>query len=229
MKENRRHERFELNCLEVDGTVIFTNAVTVIDISIDGISLETNKLLNIGTAYTLKLKGRNKAVYLRGTVVWSSLSRSSHGSGENILPVYRVGLHFKDMPSEKKTELQNFIETNKKEIVSMRKGRGLNLRFHINDTEKAFLNLSSGCQIENISHGGMLISSVYKIDIDSKIPMELSLGDDSIKFLGKVASCQLIESAHGNHYDIGIEFLDLTSKDKKSIKKFIDFCKALEE
>ena len=229
MNEKRKHERYELNGLEVNGTVIYTNAVNVIDISIEGISLETNKLLNIGGAYALKLKSGNKAVYLRGTVVWSSLSGSRNYPGKDILPVYKVGLYFKDMPSEKKTELLGFIEANKKEIVLMKGGRRLNVRFHINDIEKAFLNLSSSYHVKKISLGGMLISSVYQIDIDSRIPMELSLGDDdSIKFLGRVASCQLIESTHENRYDLGIEFIDLTDEDKKSITRFVDFNAASE-
>jgi Tfp pilus assembly protein PilZ len=229
MNNKRRHKRIEINVMEVSGTVMFTREVKVIDISIDGIALETTKLLNIDHSYALKLKDRSKAITLKGTVVWSSLSGTRNGSEGDVIPIYKVGLKFHGMPAEKTAEVQNFIETNKKDKGHFEKGRRLNIRFHINDSANATVNLPENYRVKKISLGGMLIKSPHHLEVESRIPMDLSLQDDNpIKFLGRVASCLKTDSDEGQRFDIGIEFLDLTDDDRTNLTVFIDYVTAVE-
>jgi c-di-GMP-binding flagellar brake protein YcgR len=230
MQSKRRHKRFTLNVLEVNGKMMFATEVRVIDISIGGISLKANRRLNIGSEYALKLDGKDRAISLKGAVIWSSLSAAKNGPDGEVAPIYTAGLKFTNMSTARITELLNFIEGHKKEEVPVTWGDRLSVRFHINDEEKAVLNLPSNCTVREISLGGMLIECEQDLEIESAIPMTLSTYDDKlIDFIGRVASCRVIYGDGRKQYAVGIEFLDLTDKDREILATFIDCCTAIEK
>jgi Tfp pilus assembly protein PilZ len=222
MEDKRRFKRFTLNIHEINGKMLFATQVKVIDISIGGISIKANRRLNIGSEYSLKLEGM-KTISLRGSVVWSSLGESRGMPDGEVVPIYSAGLKFTNMSAEKTAELLSFIDSNKKEEVQVTGGTRLNVRFHINDPEKAILNFPSSYKVKKIGLGGMLIECVRDLEIESRIPMELSLrADNPVEFVGRVVSCQLTGSGVQRQYDIGIEFIELTGKERELLASFID-------
>jgi Tfp pilus assembly protein PilZ len=229
MNNMRRYKRIEINVMEVNGTVMFTREVEVIDISIEGMALESTKLLNLDQSYALRLKDRSKSISLNGTVVWSTLSGTKNGAGGDVIPIYKVGLKFNVMPAEKTAEVLLFIETNKKNTGHTEKGKRLHIRFHIDNPASATMNLSGIYKVKEISLGGMLIKSPHDLEIESRIPMDLSLQDEHpIKFVGRVASCLKTDGDDGNRFDIGIEFFDLTDDDRKNLRVFVDYAASVE-
>ncbi|MDO9288567.1 MAG: PilZ domain-containing protein, partial [Thermodesulfovibrionales bacterium] len=57
---------------------------------------------------------------------------------------------------------------------------------------------------------------------EDRFPMEIALNDGSvIRFVGRVASCIEIADKHPIHYDIGVEFKDMSDEDKQKIEEFI--------
>jgi len=223
MHDTRRYKRFKLNDRKVNGKMVLATEMQVIDISISGISLKANRRLNIGSVYTLKLEGR-KTISLRGTVVWCSLTETRKGSEEEMIPIYSAGMQFKDMSAERITELQYFIESHKIEEVHVLGGARLNIRFHIKDPENAILIYPDDYKVETISLGGMLIECLRNLEIESRIPMEMFIHDDNpLKFVGRVASCRVIDKEGQKQYNIGIEFLDLTEKDREVLSSFVDY------
>ncbi len=230
MQSKRRHKRFTLNVLDVNGKMMFATEVKVIDISIGGISLKANRRLNIGSEYALKLDGKDRAIALKGAVVWSSLSAAKNGPDGEVVPIYAAGLKFTNMSTKRITELLNFIEGHKKEEVNVTGSNRFNVRFHLNDEEKAVLNLPSSCKVKEISLGGMLIECVQDLEIESTIPMTLSTCDGKlIRLMGRVASCRVIYGDGGKQYAVGIEFLDLTHRDREVLATFMDCCATLEK
>ncbi len=229
MDDKRRNKRFKLNVLEVSATAMFTKEVKVIDISIDGVSFESTKLLNLGSSCALRLTDTRNSISLKGIVVWASLTKTREGQGGEVIPVYNVGMKFTGISPEKRVEILNFIMGNKKSYVYVEGGTRLNLRFNINDPAGAIINLPDSYDVKTISLRGMLIESISDLEIESRIPMELALQeDDAIRFLGRVASSQMTEGINGKHFDIGIEFLDLRSEDREKLVTFIQYCAALE-
>jgi len=223
MRDKRKYKRFSLNDLEVNGKMISATEMKVVDISISGVSLKVNRRLNIGGEYSLKLEGKT-AVSLRGSVVWCSLIETRKRPDGGMMAIYSAGLQFKSMSTGKTTELLSFIEDHKIEEVPVIGGTRLNVRFHINDPEKAILNFSASYKVKTISLGGMLIECVQDLEIESRIPMEIFIHDDAtVKFVGRVASCRVIDSDGQKQYRIGIEFLDLTEKDREVLASFIDY------
>ena len=228
MEDKRRYKRFTLKIQEINGKMLFATQVKVIDISAGGISIKANRRLNIGREYSLKLEGM-KAISLRGSVIWSSLGESRGRSNGEVVPIYSAGLKFTNMTEEKTAELLSFIESNKKEEVPVIGGTRLHIRFRINDPKKAILNFPSSYKVKEISLGGMLIECVRGLEIESRIPMELYIqAANPVEFVGRVASCEVIVRDGQKQYDIGIEFIELTGKDKAMVASFLKQCAVTE-
>ena len=222
MPDKRKYNRFQLNDREVHGKMILATEVKIIDISISGISLKTNRRLNIGSDYALKLEGR-MTISLRGTVVWCSLTETRKGSHGDMIPIYSAGIRFKDMSANMVTELQYLIESHKIEEVYVTGGARLNIRFHIKDPKNTILIYPHDYTVETISLGGMLIKCLRNFEIESRITMEMFIHKDKpLKFVGRVASCRVIDEEGQKQYNIGIEFLDLTENDREILASFID-------
>jgi len=223
MHDKRRYKRFKLNDLEVNGKMVLATEVKVIDISVSGISIKADRRLNIGSDYALKLEG-GKTISLRGTVVWCSLIDSRKGPKGELIPMYSAGMQFKDMSKERIIELQYLIESHKIKEIHVIGGTRLNIRFHIKDPENAILVYPDNYKVKTISLGGMLIECFRDFEIESRLPMEMFIHDDNtLKFVGRVASSKAIDKEDQKQYDIGIEFLDLTEKDREILTSFIDY------
>lgn len=219
---NRKHRRFELNNHEVNGKMVLAAEVEVIDISISGIAVKANRRLNIGSEYTLKLEA-SKTISIRGTLVWCSLIETRKESNGEMIPIYSAGIQFKDMSTEKITELQYLIDNHKTNELHVAGSTRLNIRFQITDPENATLSYPDNYKVKTIGLGGVCIECLQNFEIDSRIPMEMFIHDEStLKFMGRVASSKVIEKESQKQYDIGIEFLDLSEKDRELLASFID-------
>jgi len=74
-----------------------------------------------------------------------------------------------------------------------------------------------------VSNGGMLIVTDMSFNVEERFPMEISLhGGKIIRVLGRVASCLENVDEVPSHYDIGIEFIEISQNDKAKFSEFIE-------
>lgn len=226
MQDRRRYKRYKVDVMEINVKTVLAKYVKILNMSIGGLLLQIEKRLNEGSQYTIKLEGKAEGLTARGTVVWSLLSESIRYSGD-IIPIYKTGMEFVDVTKEKTNEIINFIEVNKRDVdkqVDLYSPNGLRqfVRVGIEDPEKAILDVPESYKVKNLNLGGMLIESAHALEIESKLPMEMTLTEDkSIKFLGKITSCLLTKYKNLETYDIGIEFVEMPEKDKEILVEFI--------
>jgi PilZ domain len=227
MPEKRRYKRFVVDILEINTRLTFARNVKILNISVGGVSLRVDKQLNIGSDYTLRIEGKGKTLSVTGVVVWCLLSDSLTDPTGNVVPIYKAGIKFTDAGKEKSGEIADFIKAHMKEIskqidVPDMKGTRVHLRFLIEDPDSAILNFREQCGVKKIGLGGMLIGSDHPLDIDNKYPMEITIAEDrAIRFTGRVASCILVKKGDRERYDIGIEFLDLSERNRGLLYGFI--------
>lgn len=227
MRERRRHERFIVGILEITDTMTFARDVKIHDISVGGVAVTVDKRLDLGGEYTLKIEGKGRDLSLRGVVVWSLLSESLMDAHGNVVPVYKAGLKFIDLSQGQVSEIESFIEDHKRELgreldLTRAGGTRLHVRFKIEHPEKAILNFYENYKVKKIGLGGMLIESKHALDIDDTFPMEITLTDEkSMKFVGRIASCLPKERGKEARYDIGVEFLDISERNKSILHEFI--------
>lgn len=224
--EKRRYKRFSVDTLGIRGKMIFANTVEISDISVSGISIRTDKRLNIDREYMLNIVENDKSISVKGTVIWARLQGNRKAANGDLTPLYVVGMKFTDISSVKVRELITFIETHKQKEVSLGKiakqsDVRLNMRFYVNTNGKTILSCPASYTVKKISMGGMLIESKTPFEVEARMPMEFSLPEDSsIRFLGRVASSTLATDNDAG-YKIGIEFIDMSNEDSKKMQEFI--------
>lgn len=220
MHEKRRHKRYLVYDMDINGKMTFAAEVKILNISISGVSLEVDKRMEIGSEYTLRLEDRDKEIALKGVVVWSSISGIHEGHHGEAIPIYTAGMKFTNILSERMMEFISFIEDHKTSVDHRLNG----LRFIISDPEKAVLNFPANYRVKKISIGGMLIESLLALNVEDKYHMEITLPEDEpIKFTGRVASCFMMKGRGTEHFDIGIEFLELSDQNREKIRNFTNF------
>jgi hypothetical protein len=227
MREIRRHKRFQVEIIEISGKVMLASYVNIFDISIGGVSFRVDRRVNIGSEYTLKIQGKGKELTVKGIIVRSAIVDNSRDSRGNIVPIYAAGMRFTDVSAEKLKEIAAFIESNLKDVdkqVDLYSSSGLRLyvRVYIESSEESLLKFYESYKVKNLSLGGMLIESENILVPGNTLPLEIFLAEDkSIKVTGKVISCSRTKDNKIERYDIRMEFLDITEKDKNILNNFL--------
>ena len=216
MQDKRQYPRYVVE--GVEGTLMFTTHVDVLNISINGVALKANRRLEIGREYILRLEYKDRTVSVNGVVVWSVLSELTDGPHAEKVPVYKAGMRFTDIISDKMARLLEFIESHK-----LSQDERLNIRFTIKAPDKAILDGPHNYGVKNMSISGMRIETDMRVDVGARYPMEISLEDNrTIKVLGRVVSCLEVNDRAPKHYAIGIEFIEMSDEDRKKLKEFVD-------
>jgi len=225
MQDKRRHKRFRVDLVEINGKMSLADKVQILDISLGGVSLKADRRLNIGKEYLLKLEEKGKNLEVKGTVVRSELSGIEQRPGGQGVSIFTVGMMFNEGFADQLADFLKPIEqTRKKDATTSGADRRLNVRFNITTPQEKILTFPLQFTVKTISLGGMLIQTEQLLAINSMIPMELSLNsEDTVTFIGRVASCAMTEQLGQKNYDIGVEFTGLEEKGKTLLKTFVDY------
>jgi hypothetical protein len=227
MEERRRHKRFSMDIMEINGKMVLASYIKILDISIGGVSFKANRRLNMGTEYSLKMENKGVELTVKGTIVRSTLSESIKDQRGNFVPVYAAGMQFTDVSEEKIKEIEAFILNNMKDAdkqVDLHdpSGRRLYVRVFIENPEQSVLKIDEHYKVKNISLGGMLIESEHPLEIESAVPLEIYfIEDKTLKVTGRVVSCIMITDQEPMHYNIGMEFIEIPGKYGDILLEFI--------
>lgn len=216
-RERRRFKRYDAN--GVSGNVFYPSNLNVINISMGGAAIETIKSLEVNREYPFKILFNGYTLHLRANVVWSVLSHSEKlGSGE-VVPVYTVGLEFTNVLGDEARLLNKFIAENAIR-KSERRLKGVRWSFPTSDSFQIEHLYKYG--VKRISLSGMLIEFERPLHTETTYNMELLIDGNVLNFIGRIANCVEIESETSIHYSIGVEFKEMSEKDKGVLKTFLD-------
>ena len=225
-QEKRRHTRFKVHDADVSGEMFFSKEVHLIDISVSGIALKVDRQMKVGREYFLNLHDKEKVISVKAEVLWSTLSETKTDTSGDIIPLYLVGMEFRNVSSGDTDEITQFINSYKIDDVkidigSILSGTRLHARFHIDSPGKNILNLQTRYKVKVLSLCGMLIESEQTLSLNDTVKMKISLPEDAtISFLGRTVSCTAID-VQPERYDIGIEFLEISEEDREKLKTFL--------
>lgn len=231
MNEKRRFNRLEINLHNVYSKTLFINDVKIINISMGGALIKTDRRMNINKDYILKLKNKNRFLVVEGKVIWFTLIESYKDRLGNIVPVYFVGLKFNNTSSEKLKEISDFIKDyfneyerfDEMDLYKM-SGQRLNMRFPLGMLDGNTTYFYHHSKVKNISLGGMLIESEEVHEIEDRYLMDIILPENKIlSFVGRIVRCSRPNIIGKKLYETGIEFMDMLDQDKKILKEFIYF------
>src|SRR4030042_794780 len=208
MTERRRYTRFRMEVVDITGKMMFADELNIIDISVGGVSLKADRRLNIGHEYAVKMENSGRVLAVKGLVVWSVLSGNKQGARGDSIPLYTAGMKFMDVSDKKMEEIVNFIEKYEQGAVMPigpygTSGLRQSVRVRIDAQEKATVNFPENYKVRILSIGGMLVESERPIEIESRLSMEVFFPENtSITFLGRVASCRLVQDEQGAVFQI---------------------------
>ncbi|HET7291118.1 MAG TPA: PilZ domain-containing protein [Vicinamibacteria bacterium] len=215
--EHRREARFVVEGLQ--GKMTFASEVAILNMSMSGVAIRTDRRLNIGHEYQMRLEAEGEGLNLRGIVVWCSLeSRRKNTRGEDIL-IYSAGLRFTNVMSEALQNLITFLDRHKRHPDQRTGGT----RFEIDATGRALLDVPQPFRVKVLSLTGMLAQSATALTLEAIVPMELSLDEGGpLGFEGRVAYCTEVDLDGGPVFEIGVEFVRMLEEDLGRIEAYIE-------
>ncbi len=216
--ERRTNARYQVE--GINGSFLFTTGARVLNLSLDGMSIETNSPLKIGREYSLRLDEGSHHMPLKGTVVWCTLVKTARDGRGEIQPVFRAGVHFADIMSSKANELRSFIHKNA--VLSLE--NRLFGRFRIEAERPADLSLEAEFTVHQISLSGMLVETKVAPPVDTQCQLVVEVG--SVKFEAAARIVRVERQDAGGETIagpafVGIEFTELSKESTLTLESFI--------
>ena len=231
MRNMRKHKRFKLDVLDLSSKMSLVGKVKLIDISEDGVAIKADRKLNIGKECLMMLGYEGKHINVKGIVVRSELSGIEEKADGETITMYSVGIFFKDESAGTVKEFLDSIGNNKKtQVPEQTDWIYRDILFCITTANEKVLNLPMQFGVKDISQKGIIIQTDLQLKIDSVVLLELAIGTcDPVSFVGKVVSCRMPRGHVRAKYDIGVEFSELTDRDRSLLIRFIDRVKECEK
>jgi hypothetical protein len=222
-REKRREGRFVVEGLQ--GHMTFASEVELLNMSVSGVALRTDRRLSIGQRYQLRLESASGVppLTLHGIVVWCALeARRKDTRGEDIL-IYSAGLRFADVISDSMQALLNFLDQHKVHPDQRTGGT----RFEIEATGRTLLDVPHPFKVKVLSLTGMLALATGPLELERELPMELSFDEgEPLSFEGRVAYCTEVDLDEGPEFEIGIEFVKMAPDERARLEAYIERLKA---
>lgn len=214
--EKRRHRRYDVEGIR--GSLRLSMDAKILNLSVDGMALETHSWLSVGREYSFKLRrDTDDAIPLQGEVVWCNLVRTTRDERGETLPVYRAGVRFDDVLSETAREVRSFIEHNA--VVRLDTTR-LFGRFRV-PGKGADVALEQSFEVRRVSFSGMLIEADFVPDLESRFHIEIPSADTPVSVEVRVAHVAEKPDGEDVQAEIGVEFLDLDEKARDALAALI--------
>jgi hypothetical protein len=226
LSNRRRHRRFTVDFMEIQGRASFTSDIAIRDLSIAGVSLVTDRRLEKGSEYSLNIGDHELDITVKGIVKWCSVLYDTDNLPGEARLRYAAGLQFSLLTHDEVASLARFIERHfidKHTVVDIPEvsGSRFRIRFHLDHEEMATMKVDETYRIKQLSLGGMLFESDHAFERETRLHMELAIPDNiSLDFVGRVTSC-ILSPEKPAFFDVGIEFKTMHEPSKIKLKEFI--------
>lgn len=212
----RRHRRFEVAGL--GGRLVVPMEVQVVDLSLGGMALETNGYLQFGRRYTVNLDNGERRATLIAKVAWCKLRGTKKNPAGEVVPVYRAGLRFQILASERLHELWEIIRDHA--VVEV--DDSVFGRFSPERPKVVELDSDYRFSVRKLSLSGMLIETDFVPELEARLPLEVLLPGNPWEALARVVSVpNLGRRSIGELTQVGLEFSGLDSDSRSALKAYI--------
>lgn len=212
----RRHRRYEVQ--DVHGALLFRTQVTVRNLSVSGLALETAERLQLGRTYAIRLAGDHDAVDVSGTIRWCRLASTRPKEGGGPRAVYEAGLAFEGVFSDEAKGLLGFLEHH----VVLSPHQRITGRFRADFLQPAELEARYAFEVLKLSLSGMLVRTALEASLGDVFGLELALRDELLPLDGRVAWVQRDDAVKGEvATQLGMEFVGASESARNGLARFI--------
>jgi hypothetical protein len=113
-QDRRKHQRHPVSITDITGKMLFAKNIEITDISVGGISLITDRKLDVGTGYILRIEWEGKGLTVKVIVKWSAISQKMEHPGGAVTHIYKVGMEFINTPEEDIRRIITFLRRREK-------------------------------------------------------------------------------------------------------------------
>jgi hypothetical protein len=214
--ERRRFGRREVD--GIDGSLYATSDAKIVDISVDGLSIETTRSLRVGLQIPLSIGWRRRAMPLQGEVVWCSLVGTWRNELSDVLPVYRSGVRFEWEQKDSVTDLCRFLEENA--LITL--DRKIYGRFTVHSPTVAKVEFLADFAVNRIGLSGMLAEVDFDPEIGYRLDIQLMVGDKTLEAQGTIVSVKTIEWKSSVPLAlVEVKMVDLSAEAREVLEEFL--------
>jgi hypothetical protein len=213
--ERRRTRRVRLP--ETHGSLLVSLEGSVLDISLSGMSIETNTRLAPQRTLSLRLGNGGEAMQLSGFVVWCFLhgTRSTH-DGEQF-PVYRAGIQFRDVLSPQAQELLRFLESHAIVTLETR----LFGRFRVNESDPVEVSSSAGFRVVELNSNGLVVETTLGLEPRTGRDVELALEGTTLTAATRVVDAHRLTERAEETWQVQLEFVEIAADEREKLTQFL--------
>jgi hypothetical protein len=205
-QERRRHSRHEVH--DLTGHLRADDRAQVLDLSVNGLAIETDSWLKVGETYTVRVQAGEDQLDVAGKVSWCRLvAMAPRESGER-RPRYRAGIEFGDALSEKARRILSFAQKNGLVAAPDR----IFARF-VPSRQALDVAVDHPCEIRRASAGGLLLRCARCPEIGERLDLRFEVSGKPLATTVEVRDIQEREPDEPGGapvHDIGVAFVELT-------------------
>lgn len=217
-QERRRHDRFEVH--DLTGHLRGDDRARVLDLSVNGLAIETDAWLKVGETYTIRVQAGEDQLDVTGKVSWCRLvAMAPRESGER-RPRYRAGIEFGDALSDKARRILEFAQNSGLVAAPDR----IFARF-VPSRQTLDVAVEHPCEILRASAGGLLLRSTRRAEIGERLVLRFATSGPPLATHVEVRDVQAREvedPAADPAYDLGVAFIELSLEQRKMLDRLLE-------
>lgn len=219
-QRDRNHARYRVH--DVEGSFLQSSDITIVDLSVKGVGIETHSALNVGRRYRLRVYRAGAPLDLDGNVAWSRLVRTQRTAGGDILPVYRAGINFADSRSEIASAWKQFVGSKLPLPVETRLLGNLGPDGGSTETIDHDLDFS----VEVISLAGLRILVGPKVKVKGllrkKLPIQIDLGEVPFRASARVLNSTPKGDGGVDGFLLGLQWVALSPESENTLDRYLN-------
>jgi hypothetical protein len=205
MEGSRRAPRLTLSA-RVEGLAQYGADVKVLDVSPSGALLESPRFLETDSVLTLTLSLDGAPLSVRARVVHCARAEED---------LFRAGVNFEALPTEKRDRIRQFIRTN------LQQDRREQPRVFVGQPGK--LTKEIELRVVNLSLYGGLFSVRVPLEFDSEHDFVFVLPQGEVRARGVVRHCEAwVRARDAAVFRLGVEFTELEGANRDRVVSYLE-------
>jgi hypothetical protein len=214
-EDKRRHPRYEVRGLA--GNLRYDMNARVLNLSVDGMALETTSWLHVGKDYQLKIGSGDDCLDIVGRVVWCHLVGNRTRDAET-RPIYQAGVQFGEALSEQARRILSFVRRAGVVGVASR----VFGRFRVRQEEAVDVAFEHAFEVRRVSLSGLLLEADLLPEVGSRFALEIPTPAGTLTPSVTVKSLEQSATSGGAPVTrIGVEFVNLSDDDRQIVEALI--------
>ncbi len=215
-KDRRSSDRHEVD--GVQGSLFASADARIVDVSPEGLAIETNRSLRVGRSVPLAVNRKSRVLPVMAKVIWCSLVGTWRSESREVLPVYRAGVRFEEDVDDRVIDLVRFI--GKKALLTLE--TKLYGQFTVHSARHKGIEYQNDFAVRRLGLSGMFVEVDLAPEIGSIVDIKLLVDNEPLEATGRVAHVKRIEWQSNMPLAlVDVRFTEMSEPAQRSLESFL--------